>query len=184
MDLNLENPKLSAPPPSSTASSATRHPLRHSRKQLQYSDLSRCQRAHTEHTQSQEVSEGSGSPKYISLSPPNMEAPEIKISPTSDNKKGKDNSLQSRVPMSVFHWHWSWYWNWYCYRYWHWDWYRYRSWYSISNSSFLSLAGHAKLGALTRGPHTPKCPKPCAGLPIAEKENQKGKSNFNGKTKN
>lgn len=118
MDLNLENPKLSAPPPwssppSSTASSATRHSSRHSRKQLQCSDLSRCQRAHTEQTHSQEVSEGSGSPKYISLSPSNMEAPEIKISPSSDNKKGKDNSLQSHVPMSVFQWHRYWYCYWY-----------------------------------------------------------------------
>eukprot|EP00066_Takifugu_rubripes_P021167 XP_011610433.1 PREDICTED: neurofilament light polypeptide-like isoform X4 [Takifugu rubripes] len=94
MDLNLENPKLSAPPPSSSspsssASSATSHPSHHSLKQLlQCSDLSCCHGSHTEHTHSQEVSERSRSPKCISLSP-NMEAPEIKISPTSNNRKGR-----------------------------------------------------------------------------------------------
>lgn len=134
-DLQLESPKPPASPDSSSSSSSSSssalssisHLTHHTLKQLlQCCDFNCCHGSHRAHPHSHEsLPVGSGAPKGIRLSSLNTEAQEFKKFPTSDNKKGKDNSLQSSVLLGVLLWCW--------YR----CWYRYRILNSCSLSSRL-----------------------------------------------
>ena len=97
-DLQLESPKHSASSSSSSSAlSSTSHLSHHSlKKLLQCSDLDHSQRSDREHSNSCEsVSVCSQLPKSKSPSPPKRETQEIKVSPSSNRKKGKRFKLQA-----------------------------------------------------------------------------------------
>lgn len=89
-DLHLESPKQSASSSSSALSSTLSH--QSMKELLQCSDLDPSQRSDKEHCNScKSVSVYSQPSKSRTPSPPKRETQEIKISPTSKNKKGKQN---------------------------------------------------------------------------------------------
>lgn len=93
----FESPKLSEPPSSSSSSSssAISSPGRLSHQSIKQSlpsaDLDHSQRSAREGSNRRESI--SRSPKCRSPSPPKIEAPESKISPTPTNKKGQQKAL-------------------------------------------------------------------------------------------